>query len=497
MTTRSAPKPTPTTETISTTAIYCRISEDAERDRKGIDRQLADCTELAARQGWKLAADPFIDNDLSAFSGKRRPAYQALLAKVRTGQIRRIVVYHMDRLYRQPRELEDLIDLAEAGKLEVACVSGSRYDLSDSDGQLNARMLVSVARKSSQDSARRQRRKQQELRDAGLYTGGRRPFGWRLGPEKGVLVPHSSEAKILRAAMDRMLAGASLNDVAREWTAVGVHTRRWSSSDVSAVLTMPRHAGLVVHKGAVLDQPAKWKPLVPRERWEQVCAVVNGRARNVGVPRRRSMLTAIATCGACGAPMVRSSGVKRIKLWRCDKSRGGCGRVSVRAELLEPIVVEATLQYVDTLDLAALLASENPDRVDHASTSKELAELDRREDDAAASFGAGRITVRAMEKITRDLEAQRKELRDRLAREVERDALSPFAGRPGALRASWPSLTTDQRRTVISEALGKVTILPTGKAGPRFDPSRIVIGTSPSSKTKTRKKAIGTFLGTA
>ena len=104
------------------------------------------------RNGWTLVGVPFIDNDISAFSGKMRPAYSAMLAKVKAGEVRRVVCWHMDRLYRRPRELEDIIDLAEAGQLEVACVNGSRYDLSDSDGQLNARMLVSVARKASQDA---------------------------------------------------------------------------------------------------------------------------------------------------------------------------------------------------------------------------------------------------------------------------------------------------------------------------------------------------------
>jgi hypothetical protein len=91
-------------------------------------------------------------------------------------------------------------------------------------------------------------------------------------------------------------------------------------------------------------------------------------------------------------------------------------------------------------------------------------------------FGAGRITVRAMERITADLEAQRVALRAALARSAGRDTLSTYAGRPGALRAVWGALTDDQRRLIIGEALGKVTILPASGSGPRFDPSRIRLG---------------------
>ena len=461
----------------SATAIYCRISEDDEKDRKGVERQLADCTALVKRNGWTLVGVPFIDNDISAFSGKMRPAYSAMLAKVKAGEVRRVVCWHMDRLYRRPRELEDIIDLAEAGQLEVACVNGSRYDLSDSDGQLNARMLVSVARKSSQDTARRQKSKQQELRAAGMSTGGPRPFGWQKGAGRGTLVPHPSESKLLLKAMDDVLAGASLNDVARLWTTSKVRNRSWGSNDVNRALTMPRHAGLVVHRGEIVGT-GRWKPLLPRARWEQVCAAVSGRSRFSGLPRRRSMLTGIFVCGSCGAQMVRSSGVNGVKLWRCHEGprRSGCGKVSIRADLVEPIIVAATIQYVDNLDLAALLTEQDPHAPDLAKVAKQLADLDKREDEAGRSHAAGRITVRGFEATTSAIQKQRQTLQSGLARQANRNALSAFAGRPGALRAAWATLTTDQQRTIIGESLGKVAILPTPTKGARFDPTRIIIG---------------------
>jgi DNA invertase Pin-like site-specific DNA recombinase len=454
------------------TAIYARISEDRQNGA-GVERQLEDCLALADRKGWDLTPTPYIDNDISAsrYSRQRRPEYRNLLAAIREGKVNRIVAWHVDRLYRQPKELEELIGMADAGQVEIVSVTGGDLDLGTSDGRLVARMLVSVAAKSSEDTSGRILRQQLQARQAGKPTGGRKPFGWL-----DQVTPDPAESLVLLEAMDRVLAGASLNDVAREWTATGVHGRQWNSSDVSSTLTMPRHAGLVVHRGEIVGL-GQWPALLPRARWEQVCAAVSGRARNVGVPRRRSMLTGIVVCGACGASMTRSSGVGGVRLWRCHVGPRnlGCGKVSIRAEQLEPVIVHAVWQRVDTLDLAAIL-SDVSDRPDYANVAQDLAELEAREDEAAASFGAGRINVRAMERITYDLEAQRTVLRARLARDANRDALSTYAGRTGALRAAWPLLTDDQRRTIIAETLGKVTILPASGSGPRFDPSRIVLG---------------------
>jgi site-specific DNA recombinase len=52
-------------------AVYCRISDDRRGLGLGVARQRQDCTELARRNGWQVAGT-FIDNDVSAYSGKPR-----------------------------------------------------------------------------------------------------------------------------------------------------------------------------------------------------------------------------------------------------------------------------------------------------------------------------------------------------------------------------------------------------------------------------------------
>ena len=90
-------------------AIYLRQSEDRNGNMLAVDRQRQDCEKLCAQKGWTTTE--YMDNDTSATSGKSRPAYQAMLADIRVGAIDAVVAWDLDRLYRQPRELEDLIDV--------------------------------------------------------------------------------------------------------------------------------------------------------------------------------------------------------------------------------------------------------------------------------------------------------------------------------------------------------------------------------------------------
>jgi site-specific DNA recombinase len=110
----SSHKGNPMTNTLT----YTRLSLEGDN----VETQLHDCRKLAADRGWDVAKD-FCDNGISAFSRTaRRPAYEAMLRGIKAGEISRVIVYNLDRLTRQPRELEAIIDVIEQGKLAiVAC----------------------------------------------------------------------------------------------------------------------------------------------------------------------------------------------------------------------------------------------------------------------------------------------------------------------------------------------------------------------------------------
>src|SRR6188472_4146785 len=151
--------------------IYARISSDREADGLAIGRQLDDCERLAEERGWRVV-ERYIDQDVSAYKGRLRPAYRRLLGDLRTGSIDGVIVYHLDRLHRQPRELEEFFDDCKAaGVDDLASVTG-RINLADPDGQFQARILGAVAKKESDGKSRRIRRKHEELAAAGRLSGG-------------------------------------------------------------------------------------------------------------------------------------------------------------------------------------------------------------------------------------------------------------------------------------------------------------------------------------
>jgi len=97
---------------VKAAAIYARISSDPEGDRLGVSRQREDCEALAARRGWPVA-EVYVDDDRSAYSGKPRPEYRRMLADISAKAVDAVLVYNLDRLHRQPRELEAFFDVGD------------------------------------------------------------------------------------------------------------------------------------------------------------------------------------------------------------------------------------------------------------------------------------------------------------------------------------------------------------------------------------------------
>ncbi|WP_256386028.1 recombinase family protein [Leucobacter sp. wl10] len=95
-----------------------------------------------------------------------------------------MVAWHVDRLYRRPRELEDLIDLVESHPIRIEAVMGGAFDLNTHEDRLMARQLVAMAAYESGHKADRIRRANRQKAERGDWHGAAK-FGYGTG---GVLI---------------------------------------------------------------------------------------------------------------------------------------------------------------------------------------------------------------------------------------------------------------------------------------------------------------------
>lgn len=160
--------------------IYCRISRDHAGEGLGVERQREECQRLADRLGVTVVGVR-TDKDLSAMSGKPRPAYAALLDSMRAGEVDVVLAYNLDRLYRRMRDLEDYIDLVESKGIRTETVLAGSFDLNTPMGRAIARNAIAFATLEVDQSRARVMSAKAQAARAGKPSGGQRAFGYEDG----------------------------------------------------------------------------------------------------------------------------------------------------------------------------------------------------------------------------------------------------------------------------------------------------------------------------
>ncbi len=455
-------------------AVYARISDDRAGAGLGVARQREDCERLCERRGWTVV-DTYVDNDLSAYSGKPRPEYDRLLEDVRAGHVTAIVAWHPDRLHRSTRELEDFIDAIEESGATVETVTAGTYDLSTPSGRMTARILGATARHESEHKSERLRRKALELAEAGAVGGGgTRPFGF----EADRVTVREDEAALVREAAGRVLAGETLHAVLTDWNARGVTTvtgRPWRTTTLRRLLTAPRVAGLREHRGEVVG-PAVWAAIIDRDHWERLRArVLDPGRRKGGRPREYLLTGGIAVCGVCGADLVaRPRAGHRSYVCAKGVNFAGCGKIRMKADPFEAEVRDQVIAALAGPGLRAALEADDDgdqgalyDRLRADEEALHALEVDFYTEGALSKAGY----LAAREKLAARIE----ETRSRLARTDRSGVLADLPESEDALRAEWQSRSVAWRRSLVAALVESVEVGPAVQGRNFFDPERVSI----------------------
>lgn len=429
----------------------------------GVARQEADCRAEIERRGWTLVGT-WVDNDLSAYSGKPRPQYQAMLADLAAGRLDAVVTYNADRLYRRIQDLEAFVDAVNAAGALVVTTSGGDYDLSTADGRLFARMAGVVARHQSERSAERIRRKQEEHAGNGVPRGGgRRAFGF--SPNGRAIV--EAEAAIIREAAGQILSGERLRPVVNKLNAAGAKPargERWSPHSLKSILTSPRIAGKLIRHGEVIGR-ASFGAIVSESDLERLQAILQpGR----GAPRARLLLTGVLACPdghSMGSGGRRGTSGGQYACAECKPT------LTVSKPPLERHVTEQAMAHIGELETADAIREAQEADAEITDADVPDPEVDRKQlAELKAAWDRREIPMAEYLELA-------KPVRERIAAadRVSDQRNYGIAVQSLARRAhEWDQLSTDQQRQVLARLIKRVMIR-RGPTGSRFDPGRVTI----------------------
>ncbi|MFD8571406.1 recombinase family protein [Streptomyces sp. NPDC059639] len=467
--------------------IYTRISRDDEGEAMGVARQQQDCERLADLRSWQ-AVKVYEDNDVSAFKRNVvRDEFELMLNDLRAGLIHGIVAYDLDRLARQPRDLERLIEIFdERPRSEFATVTND-VNLGTPDGRTMARIMVAFANKSSHDASRRIRRKHLELAQQGKDSGGPAPYGWRKDDRLKV---DPDAARVIREAQQEILAGVRIGTIRNRWQEQGLGrpragTKRIAHHHVEHMLTSPRLVGYRTYHGEILTggdgEPIKgeWEPLNTLAEWEAVCAAVAERKQQHPPGRnlaRKYLLSGIARCGLCKTK-IRGQVNQRWKpgskaatfSYQCSVVNGGCGKVARVGDPVDKLIAELVLEEQREKAAAQGTPAEQ-------QWSREV-ELDAVQADISQLLEAEKskqITVSTLLQLLPTKEKERDELKLERARFYKDQKQAEAREAAGDLSLTeFFDLPIERQREIVLQSLSAVMIHPAGRGRRIFDPALI------------------------
>lgn len=462
--------------------IYARISSDREGAGLGTERQVEDCRALAAQLSTSdveyRVVGVFVDNDLSAYSGKPRPDYIRMLQGLRDGLADCVLSWHTDRLHRRPLELEDYIDVCEPRRIDTRTVKAGHLDLSTATGRMIARQLGVQARYEVERMIERQKRAREQMAEHGKHFGGRRPFGWEIDG----LTPIAEEIALIQQAATALLAGASLRAVATEWQQREIKTSTgsdWEPNELKRMMIRPRNAGIRDHRGEEVG-PGRWPAALDEPTWRSLVAVLTDPARrsNVGRTARVALGSGIYGCGVCGNTVISgtcgSGGYSRqMPAYRCRERR----HISRRRDLVDDMVQLAVLDRLARPDAADLLA-EREEPVDVRGAQRDMTEARALLDELSAALGRGEMDLRSWSVASAGAKARMADAEGVLSRAV---SVNPVAGLVTAdsVDAAWVGLDLSRKRAVVSYLM-TVTLFPARRGrqpgGGYWDASSVRIG---------------------
>lgn len=457
--------------------IYVRISSDPDGTKLAVQRQEKACRSRARQKDWTVV-EVYCDNDISAAGDVERPAYQRMLADIKSGKIDGIVAWAFDRLTRSMRELEDIIELHEQHGAELATIEGE-IDLSTDVGRMIARILAAVARQELERRRRRQLEERTQKAELGvLHGGGKRPYGY----EDDRVTIRESEAELIREAADRVLDGESIRSLVNDFAARpdGV---TMTPTRLRTILISARISGRREHwqgkKGerrpalAPIVGTANWEPIISVEQSDALRALLTASSRTTNVTKsaRKHLLPGFLQCSQCEQPMQSASLQGRAGYACAAKPNGSKCRKAIFVDRADETVVAKLLEVIDTpkfRKLADERAGISPKlrvqlRKDEARLI-ELAELEESGELTPAEWKAKRDVV-----LARIIDVKMI-----IDRSVQHAALHKLLEHDD-IAAGWALLSLAQQRSVLDSAIKRVVIHPPKKMGSVFDPTRVEV----------------------
>ena len=367
-------------------AIYARQSRVRDVAYSSCQSQIDMCRELAASRDWSIT-QVYSDEGHSSET-LDRPQLSRLIASIETGDVRRLVVYSLDRLTRRMLHFQELLKLFERHSVTLAVVNDPSFS-DNATGRLMANIIAAANEFQLDLTKERMADMRAAYKRDGKRVAGRVPFGYQTDPATKQLVVNEEQACRVHDFFALAAGGSRPSDLAglanlQRWPDQKGETGKWTARRILKLLNNRVYIGEIRNGGSTL--PGAHQAIVSITVFNEVQNLLASRRTSETKPRKKtdlssrvhSYLSGKLICGQCNRPMSTSishRGPVRYIYYRCRSDSGGkprCPGVNVGAYWLEQFMASAIADIDDPKSAIPIAMREQWCQLDERQRQKRL-----------------------------------------------------------------------------------------------------------------------------
>lgn len=291
---------------------YVRYSDHKQDDGFSVEYQIAEIEEFCERNNIDIMHH-HIDQAQTATKVAGREEFFRLIDAVKAGEVDVIVVYKLNRMFRNSYESSKYRNLFRKHGVKLMSVT-QHIDEETSSGRLTANILSNIDQFQSETISDHVKSSMREMARQGYFTGGLVPMGYALETQKNgaksrkKYVVNEEEAQLIRNAFQFYADGHSLRYIHEYFKEKQIKTRYgkdFRTSTISRMLLNDFYIGTLRYKTKGYDElvvenavPA----IISLPLWQQVQDRKADNMKKVTPRQRKSLypLTGKIECGMCG-----------------------------------------------------------------------------------------------------------------------------------------------------------------------------------------------------
>lgn len=467
---------------INKVALYVRVSTTSQLEEGySIEEQKAKLESYCDIKDWHIYK-VYTDGGFSG-STTERPALEQLIKDAQNKLFDTVLVYKLDRLSRSQKDTLYLIeDIFLKNNIEFVSLL-ENFDTSTPFGRAVIGLLSVFAQ-----LEREQIKERMQLGKLGRAKAGKSmmwaktSYGYNYDKETGSMTVNEYEALAVKEIFTSYLAGMSITKLRDKINEEYPKQPAWSYRTIRGILANPVYCGLNQYKGQTFQ--GTHKAIISLDDFEQTQRELAKRqqtAKELSNPRpfqAKYMLSGLAQCGYCHAPLKVILGQKRkdgtrFKRYECyqrhpRKTKGvtvyndnkKCDSGYYDMELLEHYVLTRISQLQnDPEKIQELFSDDTSPAVDRQAIQKQIDSLTLKLSKLNDLYLDDRITLDELRSKSSDFIKQRTALEE----EIKKASTDKQAGQRKKIEklldaSSVFDMSYDNQKVIVRELIDKVQV---------------------------------------